>query len=266
MRKHIVLTVSPDYLLSNIKANIMYISHPFNPYKKSINGDSTFFIMNGNIYCAFRNFDTSKCDETYMCCSIIKLRKFLSTTNIKNFILYRRKEQLETIEDLYNAVINCGFTRIIDFWEYREAVKDLKSDFGKRYKFDDFTFVSKPLSFTSRPGDILLQASTYIMKMVIDMISNRRKQAIPECLKEEISYEMNNMLEENAIDITDVQFLLHGIIKFEVIGTLFKKYQLEIVMMDNSGEVELNNKNIYLCDCSNEMEMAVEEYFRNELF
>lgn len=97
------------------------------------------------------------------------------------------------------------------------------------------------------------------------MISDERKQSVPDCIKEEIAHYMNTMLEENIIDIKDVRFLLHAKIEFEVIGTLYRSYRVEIIMIGENRK-QLHKERFCLCDCSKEQENAMEEYFRNELF
>ena len=73
------------------------------------------------------------------------------------------------------------------------------------------------------------------------------------------------MLEENLIDIKDVRLLLHAKIEFEVIGTLYRSYRIEIIMIGENRK-QLHKVYFCLCDCENEQENAMEEYFRNELF
>lgn len=262
MRKYICLDVRPEYLLTNLKANIFYYTHPFNPWNMDKKGSSCGFIVNGNIYCEFNILDEK---DIYVCCSLAKLKRFLVSSNIKSIFLHRKKEELETIEDLYIAVVNCGFTRKIDWEEYEEARRNLKSDFSKRWKFDDFNLRAQALKESHHPGDALIQGSRFGTDIILDMVSNRRMQPVPECLKEEITYWINNMLEEDCIDITEVRFLLHAKIQFEVVGSLYRSYQVEIIMVDKDG-IKIKTKDFCLCDCSREMEQAMEEYFKNELF
>ena len=97
------------------------------------------------------------------------------------------------------------------------------------------------------------------------MISDRRKQKVPDCIKEEIIYWTNTMLDEKLADIESVRFLLHAEIEFRVIGSLFKHYKICIVMVDKNGN-QLHKNDFCLCDCEKEQENAMEEYFRNEIF
>lgn len=264
----IYLQVSPNYLLRNVRANVVYTTNAFNPYTKKTNRcNSSLFVNNGNIYCNFRDFED--CKEIYVCCSIIKLKKFITSTNIKNFMSFHRKaEKLELIADLYECVINCGFTRKIKEVEYYEAEQNIKSDMKNRYKFEDFKFVSKGLVSNSYPGDVAIQNSRDGFEIALDMISQNRKQPVPEFLKNHITYYSNNMLEENILNIDDVWFLLRACIDFTEGGTLYKHYRVEIIMINKNKE-ELQKKRLYICcqdNYSSENVNDMEMYFKNELF
>lgn len=50
------------------------------------------------------------------------------------------------------------------------------------------------------------------------MISDRRKQMVPDCIKKEIIYWTNTMLDEKLVDIKSVRFLLQVEVAFETIG------------------------------------------------
>lgn len=255
----IVLDVSLDYPLKHVKPNIYYRVE-FEIEKEREYG--YFFILNGNIYYEFLNDD-----DYFICCSIEKLKRFITKENIKQFLFKRgKREEIETVNELCIMVRKCGFKREIDFDEYHEAKYELKSDFSKRYKFDDFKFsVSLELNPMSHPGDALITHSEWGSIITLDMISDRRKQSVPDCIKDEISYCANNMLEENLMDIKDVRFLLHAEIEFSVVGSLYKHYKVYIVMIDGKRK-QLQKEHFCLCDCGEEMENAMEEYFKNELF
>ena len=212
-RRFIGLHIQADYPLKSIKPNIYY-GVTLNKEEKRY---ANFFILNGNIY-----FETaiimSACERTenYYCCTIEKLKRFVTKVNISQFFKCRRKMELETVSDLLLMVVECGYKREIDFHEFYEAEKELKSDFSSRYKFDDFKFaVSIDLNPPSHPGDALITKSHYGAEITLDMISDERKQPVPDCIKDEIAHYINTMLEENIIDINDVRFLLHAKIEFE---------------------------------------------------
>ena len=254
--RFIVLDVSQDYPLEHVKPNVFYrVSFEIEEEKRH----GHFFILNGNIYYEFSRYNN------YICCSIEKLKRFITKENIKHFLFKRKKEQLETVNDLYIMVMQCEYKREIDWNEYNEAEGDLKSDFSKRYGFDDFKFASRQLNPRSFPGDALITEDRWGSIITLDMISDRRKQYIPDCIKEDICYFANNMLEENLIDVNDVRFLLHAKIKFNVIGTLSKNYQVYIIMINKNGE-QLYEESFCLCDCEKNKRFALEEYFKNELF
>lgn len=59
--------------------------------------------------------------------------------------------------------------------------------------------------------------------------------------------------------------LLSAKIEFEVIGTLYRSYRVEIIMIGENRK-QLHKVYFCLCDCEKEQENAMEEYFRNELF
>ena len=255
--RFIVLDVSSDYPLKHVKPNVFYrVSFEMEDGKRY----GHFFILNGNIYYEFFN------DHDYVCCSIEKLKRFITKENIKQFFFKRdKKEELETVNDLCIMVMQCGFKREIDRDEYDEAENNLKSDFSKRCKFYDYKFVSRQLNSRSFPGDAMITENKYGSVITLDMISDRRKQPIPDCIKEDICYFANGMLEENLIDVKDVRFLLHAKIEFSVIGTLSKNYQVYIIMIDKNGE-RLHEERFCLCDCEMNKRFAMEEYFKNELF
>ena len=220
---------------------------------------ANFFILNGNIY-----FETaitmSACERTenVYCCSMEKFKRYIAKTNIAQFFKCRKKIELETVSDLLLMAVECGYKREIDFDEFYEAESELKSDFNSRYKFDDFKFtVSIDLNPPSHPGDALITKSHYGAEITLDMISDERKQPVPDCIKDEIAHYANTMLEENLIDIKDVRFLLHAKIEFEVIGTLYRSYRVEIIMIGENRK-QLHKVYFCLCDCEKEQQNAME--------
>lgn len=262
-RRFIGLHIQADYPLKSIKPNIYYVV-TLNKEEKRY---TDFFILNGNIY-----FETaiimSACERTenYYCCTIEKLKRFVTKVNISQFFKCRKKMELETVSDLLLMAVECGYKREIHFHEFYEAEEELKSDFSSRYKFDDFKFaVSIDLNPPSHPGDALITKSHDGAEITLDMISDERKQPVPDCIKDEIAHYANTMLEENLIDIKDVRFLLHAKIEFEVIGTLYRSYRVEIIMI-GENRTQLHKVYFCLCDCEKEQENAMEEYFKNELF
>lgn len=261
-RRFIGLHIQADYPLKSIKPNIYY-GVTLNKEKKRY---ASFFILNGNIY-----FETaiimSACERTenYYCCTIEKLKRFVTKVNISQFFKCRRKMELETVSDLLLMVVECGYKREIDFHEFYEAERELKSDFSKWHKYDDFHFISKKLNPYANPGDAKMGNTPFGASITLDMISDRRKQKVPDCIKEEIIYWTNTMLDEKLVDIESVRFLLHAEIAFEVVGSLFKSYKVNIVMVDKEGN-QLHKSRFCLCDCEKEQENAMEEYFKNELF
>ena len=162
-------------------------------------------------------------------------------------------------------LMECGYKREINFNEFHEAERELKSDFSKWHKYDDFHFISKKLNPHANPGDAQMGTTPFGATITLDMVSDRRGQKVPECIKEEIIYWANTMLGEKLVDIESVRFLLQAEIAFEVVGTLFKSYKVNIVMVDKKGN-QLHKNRFCLCDCEKEQEDAMEEYFRKELF
>ena len=262
-RRFIALDLQADYQLNSIKPNIYY-GVTLNKEEKR---HACFFVLNGNIYFETA-ICTSACERTVndYCCTIEKLRRFVTKTNISQFFKCRKKIELETVSDLLLMAVECGYKREIDFNEFYEAESELKSDFSSRYKFDDFKFaVSIDLNPPSHPGDALITKSHSGVEITLDMISDERKQPVPDCIKDEIAHYINTMLEENLVDIKDVRFLLHAKIEFKVIGTLYRNYRVEIIMIGENRK-QLHKLYFCLCDCSEEQENAMEEYFKNELF
>lgn len=259
-RRFIVLDIEADYPLKNVKPHIFY--------RLTLNGEERrcyhFFVVNGNIY--FKVILYGKNDiQDYYCCSIEKLKKFIMRANISQFFKCGKKTELETVDNLCIMLMECGYKREIDFHEIYEAKKNLRSDFSKWHKYDDFHFISKKLNPNANPGDAEMGNTPFGSTITLDMISDRRKQKVPDCIKEEIIYWTNTMINEKLVDIESVQFTLCAEIAFEVIGTLFKKYKVTIAMVDKNGN-QLHKSRFCLCDCGKEQENAMEEYFKNELF
>lgn len=203
-RRFIGLDIQADYPLNCIKPNIYY-GVTINKEEKRY---AYFFILNGNIYFKAAIY-MSACERTenYYCCTIEKLRRFVTKVNISQFFKCRKKMELETVSDLLLMAVECGYKREINFHEFYEAEEELKSDFSSRYKFDDFNFaVSIDLNPPSHPGDALITKSHFGAEITLDMISDERKQPVPDCIKDEIAHYANTMLEENLIDIKDVRF------------------------------------------------------------
>ena len=136
-RRFIGLDIQADYPLKSINPNIFYRVTLNKEEKRYAN----FFILNGNIY-----FKTaiiiSACERTenYYCCTIEKLKRFVTKVNISQFFKCKKKMELETVSDLLLMAVECGYKRETDFHEFYEAEEELKSDFSSRYKFDDFKF------------------------------------------------------------------------------------------------------------------------------
>ena len=259
-RRFIVLDIQPDYPLESVKPNTFYILALNEEERRYYH----FFILNGNIY--FKIIVYGKKDtKDYYCCSIEKLKRFIIKSNISQFFKREKKKELETVDDLRIMLMECGYKREIDFYEIYEAEENLKSDFSKWHKYDDFHFISKTLNPNAHPGDAQMGTTPFGATITLDMISGRRKQKVPDCIKEEIIYWTNTMLDEKLADIEDVRFLLHAEIAFETVGSLFKSYKVNIVMVDKKG-CQLHKSRFCLCDCEKEQERAMEEYFKNELF
>lgn len=263
-RRFIVLDIQGDYSLENIEPHIFY------QLTLEINKENRryfyFFILNGNFYyenICYRNINTDL--DFYYCCSIEKLKRFIAKTNISQFFSRKKKISLETVDDLRVMLMECGYKREIGYGEFSEAKSELKSDFSRWHKYDEFHFISKRLNPYANPGDAEMGTTPFGATITLDMASDRRKQKVPECIKEEIIYWTNTMLGEKLADIESVRFLLHAEIAFETVGTLFKSYKVNIVMLDKKG-CQLHKSRFCLCDCEKEQENAMEEYFRNELF
>lgn len=261
--RFIVLDIQSDYPLGSIKPNIFY-RLTLNKEEKRY---ARFFILNGNIYFEIAVYK-SACERTedYYCCSIEKLKRFITKTNISQFFKFKKKTELENVNDLYIIIMECGYKREIDLNEFYEAENELKSDFSSRYKFNDLKFEkSVDLNPRSHPGDVLITKSHYGAIITLDMVHDNRKQPVPDCIKDEITYFANKMLEENLIDIKDIRFMLHAEIEFEVIGSLSKDCGVEIIMIDKDRN-QLHKVHFSLYDLGKEATAMMEEYFKNELF
>ncbi|RKI36022.1 hypothetical protein D7V86_26260 [bacterium D16-51] len=263
-RRFIVLDIQGDYPLGKIEPHIFYrITLETSRENRKY---FYFFILNGNFYYESICYGNINKDlDLFYCCTIEKFKRFIAKTNISQFFSRMKKIRLETADDLRVMLMECGYKREIDYGEFKEAERELKSDFSKWHKYDDFHFISKKLNPHANPGDAQMGTTPFGATITFDMVSDRRKQRVPDCIKEEIIYWANTMLGEKLADIESVRFLLHAEIAFETIGTLFKSYKVNIVMVDKKGN-QLHKDRFCLCDCEKGQEEAMEEYFRNELF
>ena len=265
MSRIIVLDVSLGYPLKNIVPGTIYrIAVDIEDGRKK---HVSIFMWDGNIY--YQSSVYGKIDKIeHYWCSIEKMKRFITQENIKYFFQnHEKRKRQKTIKELYEMLISCEYKWKISFCEYYEVKNNLQSDFSDWYKFDDLYFVSEALSPSNHPGDASISDGSWRESSVItlDMIADQRKNPVPECIKEKISYFANCMLREKLVDIKYVQFLLHAKIEFTVIGSLHKDYKIYIIMVDDCWN-HICEKRFCLCDCKKEMEDAVEGYFRSELF
>ena len=265
MSRRIVLDVSLDYPLKNIVSGTIYrIAVDIEDERKK---HVSIFIWDGNIYYESTIYGKLDQIERY-CCSVEKMKRFITQENIKYFFHnHGKRKKQKTVKELYEIIISCEYKWKISFCEYYEAKNNLQSDFSGWYNYDDLNFVSETLNPCSHPGDASISKGSWQESSVItlDMIADQRRNPVPECIKEKISYFANCMLREELADIKDVRFLLHAKIEFRVVGSLYKHYKIYIIMVDDCGNHLCENR-FCLCDCEKEMEDAVEEYFRSELF
>lgn len=127
MRKSDRVCVSRYYPIDHIKPNRMYIVRYYN----------SLFIANGNIYVQARKADDEKC----YCCTIQNFRKWGGIENLKRFVSRKGKKEVKTIADLMDAVIECGYSREVDFLEYRDIKNDsLLENSDYKYNVTDFSF------------------------------------------------------------------------------------------------------------------------------
>lgn len=195
MRKNDRVCVSRYYPVDHIKANRMYIVRFCN----------SLFIANGNIYVHIRVED----DDKQYCCTLNNFKKWGGIENLKRFISLKGRKEVKTIADLMDAVIECGYSREVNFFEYMDIENDfLLENSDYKYKISEFVFHDCPsmnrgfktnrTGFRESEGRIFHNGDINFSLDLSDMNGGIRKD-LPESVLKEIENEVNELLEVNFV-------------------------------------------------------------------
>ena len=79
------------------------------------------------------NDEKNNWKETYFCCTIQNFKKWGGIENLKRFVSLKGKKEMKTIIDLMDAVMECGYSRKLDYIEYRDVKNDFLLGFVYRW-------------------------------------------------------------------------------------------------------------------------------------
>lgn len=279
-RKSDRVCVSRYYPIEKLKANRMYIIRYCN----------SLFIANGNIYVHIGGSD----DDKHYCCTINNFKKWGGIENLKKFISLKGKKEVKTISDLMNAVIECGYSRELDFFEYKDIENDsLAENSDYQYKIGKFTFQDcgfkngfekNGTGFRENEGRLFYDGDINFSLDLSDRNGGIRKD-LPECILKEIESEINELLEVNFVkpeDIKESKFTCYA--KIELTHNVkktgehvfYRSYSIHIETdlissyyndfdLDNVDMKFLKYADFCLCDRS-WTEKPFDEFIRNEIF
>ena len=271
--------VSRYYPIDHIKPNRMYIVRYCN----------SLFIANGNIYVQTRKDD----DEKYYCCTIQNFRKWGGIENLKRFVSRKGKKEVKTIADLMDAVIECGYSREVNFFEYRDIENDsLLENSDYKYSINNLVFHECEKMYkgfekldSPRYGFQIGKFNDTYMNFCLDLGIGGIRKDLPECILKEIEREANELLEVNFVkpeDIKKTRFtcytkvqLSHNVkktgehvfyrsysihIEIDKISEYYNDFELDSVDMKF-----LKHADFCLCDRS-WTEKPFDEFIRDEIF
>lgn len=282
MRKNDRVCVSRYYPIDHIKPNRMYIVWYCN----------SLFIANGNIYVQTRKDDDEKCYY----CTIQNFRKWGGIENLKRFISRKGKKEVKTIADLMDAVIECGYSRELDYFEYMDIENDsLLENSDYKYSMDVFTFQDYP-NFNRgfnmnnagwrESGERIFHDGDMNFSLDLSDINGGIRRDLPECVLKEIERKVNRLLEVNFVkqeDIGQAIFTCYANACFShsrhIEGgehRFYRSYSIHIEIdriseyyndfdLDNVDMKFLKHVDFCLCDISG-MEKPFDEFIRNEIF
>ena len=289
MRKNDRVCVSRYYPIEKVKANRLYIVRYCN----------SLFIANGNIYIHIGGGD----DKQY-CCTINNFKKWGGIENLKRLISLKGKKEVKTISDLMDAVIGCGYSRELNFFEYMDIEKDSLLE-NSDYKYDvmELTFHTnenlhngfKKLE-SPRYGLQIGKFNDTQMNFCLDLGIGGIRKDLPECVLKEIERETNELLEANIInheDIKKAKFTCYAKVQLDHnyhfdktikngkpqnnnYHVFYRRYSIHIEIdkignyyddfdLDDLDMKFLKHADFYLCDRSC-TEKPFDEFIKNEIF
>lgn len=279
-RKNDRVCVPGDYPVERIKANRMYIVRYCN----------SLFIANGKIYVNIRKDDD---DEKFYCCTIHNFKKWGGIENLKRFVSLKGRKEVKTIADLMDAVIECGYSRELDYFEYMDIENDsLLENSDYKYSIDDCGFCEcknlvngfsmNMTGFRESGGEIFHDGH---INFCLDL-SNRKggiRKDLPECVLKEIEHEANRLLEANIVNPNDVKKVkftcyakvqLYHSMRKDGRHIFYRSYSIHIEIdkigeyyndLDNVDMKFLKHAKFCLCDISG-TEKPFDEFIRDEIF
>lgn len=278
-RKNDRVCVSGYYPIEKIKANRMYI----------VRYGNVLFIANGNIYVQVRRDNDEKC----YCCTIHNFRKWGGMENFKRYISLKEKKKVKTAGNLIDAVLECGYSRELDYFEFMKIEEDsLLENSDYKYSIDDLRFYKCENLYR---GFEKLESPVYglpigkfndtDMIFCLDLGMNGIRKDLPECILKEIQCEANKLLEVNFVkpeDIEKAKFTCYTKVKLSHIvkktgeHVFYRSYSIHIEIdkiseyynnfdLDDLDIKFLKHADFYLCDRS-WTEKPFDEFIRNEIF
>ena len=283
-RKNDRVCVSRYYPIEKIKANRMYI----------VQYNYSMFIANGNIYVSYSyNDEKNNWKETYFCCTIHNFKKWGGIENLKRFVSLKGKKEIKTIVDLMDAVMECGYSREMDYFEYRDIENDsLLENSDYKYGIDALKFYANDNLYhgfekleSPRYGLQIGKFNDIQMIFCLDLCIGGIRKDLPECILKEIEHEANRLLEANIIkheDVKKVKFTCYA--KVELYHNMrkdgrhvfYRSYSIHIEIdkiseyyddfdLDNLDTKFLKHADFCLCDRS-WTEKPFDEFVRDEIF
>lgn len=276
--------VSRYYPIDHIKPNRMYIVRYCN----------SLFIANGNIYISHSYDDENNHrKETNVCCTIHNFKKWGGIENLKRFVSLKGKREVKTIADLMDAVMECGYRRELDCFEYRDIEKDsLRENSDYKYGIDELVFhgyedfISGFQKLESpRYGLQIGRVNDTEMHFCLDLGIGGIRRDLPECILKEIECEVNDLLEVNFVkpeDVKKVKFTCYAKVQLShnVKKTgehdFYRSYSIHIGIdsisdyyndfdLDDLDMKFLKHADFYMCE-SPEEHKKFNEFIRNEIF
>jgi len=209
-KKNDRVCVSRYYPIEKIKVNRLYIVRYCN----------SLFIANGNIYVQTRKDDDEKCYY----CTIHNFKKWGGVENLKRFVSLKGKKEVKTIADLMDAVLECGYSREMDYFKYQDIEHDsLLENSDYKYSVDELFFHRSENMYNGfeklespRYGLQIGKFNDTEMNFCLDLCIGGIRKDLPECILKEIEREANELLEVNFVkpeDLKEIKFTCYAKVK-----------------------------------------------------